>query len=76
MLRRKTCRRWLTSSKTQKGITITQKTIASANHFFTGQGEELIEECSEYLDRRLAERTGRSAPEASSLDFSVAYQIC
>lgn len=40
--------------KTQKGITITQTTIPGANHFFTGQGDELIEDCAEYLDRRLA----------------------
>ncbi len=40
--------------KTQKGITITQTTIPGANHFFAGQGDELIEDCAEYLDRRLA----------------------
>lgn len=39
--------------KTQKGITITQNTMAGANHFFSGMGDELIAECSEYLDRRL-----------------------
>ena len=39
--------------KTQKGITITQNTIEGANHFFAGHGDQLIEECSEYLDRRL-----------------------
>ncbi|MBM7331689.1 alpha/beta hydrolase, partial [Agrobacterium sp. S2] len=37
----------------QKGITITQNTIEGANHFFAGHGDQLIEECSEYLDRRL-----------------------
>lgn len=39
---------------TQKGITITQKTMAGANHFFSDHTEELIEECADYLDRRLA----------------------
>ena len=40
--------------KTQKGITITQKTMVGANHFFQGQQDELITECSDYLDMRLA----------------------
>ncbi|CDX11776.1 conserved hypothetical protein [Mesorhizobium sp. ORS 3324] len=39
---------------TQKGITITQKTIPGANHFFANHAELLIEECADYLDRRLA----------------------
>nr|WP_268902561.1 alpha/beta hydrolase [Brucella endophytica] len=39
--------------KTQKGITITQKTLSGANHFFSGKVEELIGECADYLDRRL-----------------------
>src|SRR6187431_3410058 len=39
---------------TQKGITITQKTLPGANHFFTNDADLLIEECSDYLDRRLA----------------------
>jgi len=39
---------------TQKGITITQRTIPGANHFFANHAETLIEECSDYLDRRLA----------------------
>jgi uncharacterized protein len=39
---------------TQKGITITQKTLAGANHFFSNDSELLIEECADYLDRRLA----------------------
>jgi uncharacterized protein len=39
---------------TQKGITITQKTLPGANHFFTNHTELLIEECADYLDRRLA----------------------
>ena len=39
---------------TQKGITITQKTLAGANHFFPNDAELLLEECSDYLDRRLA----------------------
>jgi alpha/beta superfamily hydrolase len=39
---------------TQKGITITQKTLPGANHFFSNDAELLIEECSDYLDRRLA----------------------
>jgi uncharacterized protein len=40
--------------KTQKGITITQKTMVGANHFFVGHQDELMTECSEYLDMRLA----------------------
>ncbi len=40
--------------KTQKGITITQKTMVGANHFFAGQQDELITECADYLDMRLA----------------------
>jgi uncharacterized protein len=39
--------------KAQKGITITQKTMPGANHFFTGMADELITECTDYLDRRL-----------------------
>jgi alpha/beta superfamily hydrolase len=39
--------------KTQKGITITQKTMVGANHFFSGMTDEVIAECSDYLDRRL-----------------------
>jgi alpha/beta superfamily hydrolase len=39
---------------TQKGITITQKTLSGANHFFSESADMLIEECSDYLDRRLA----------------------
>jgi len=39
---------------TQKGITITQKTLKGSNHFFSGAEEQLIEDCSDYLDRRLA----------------------
>jgi uncharacterized protein len=38
----------------QKGITITQKTMKGANHFFTGSEDVLLGECADYLDRRLA----------------------
>ena len=38
----------------QKGITITQKIMTGANHFFSNDAELLISECSDYLDRRLA----------------------
>ena len=38
---------------TQKGITITQKTLTGANHFYANDMDLLIEECSDYLDRRL-----------------------
>ena len=41
--------------KTQKGITIEQQIVDGANHFFEGKVDELIERCSEYLDRRRAE---------------------
>ncbi len=36
----------------QKGITIEQQMVEGANHFFSGQNEELLERCAEYLDRR------------------------
>lgn len=39
--------------KAQKGILITQNTMEDANHFFTEHNEELLEECSTYLDKRL-----------------------
>jgi transcriptional regulator len=39
---------------TQKGITITQKTLPGANHFFANDAALLLEECADYLDRRLA----------------------
>ncbi|MBL4732419.1 MAG: alpha/beta hydrolase [Rhizobiaceae bacterium] len=39
--------------KAQRGILITQNTMEDANHFFTEHSEELIEECSTYLDKRL-----------------------
>lgn len=39
---------------TQKGITITQRTMPGANHFFANREEELLELCADYLDRRLA----------------------
>jgi alpha/beta superfamily hydrolase len=38
---------------TQKGITITQKILPGANHFFSNDADLLIEECSDYLDARL-----------------------
>jgi alpha/beta superfamily hydrolase len=41
--------------KTQKGITIEQKTIEGANHFFDQKVDELITDCADYLDRRLAQ---------------------
>lgn len=40
--------------KAQKGIVISQKTMDEANHFFSNMNDELIAECAEYLDRRLA----------------------
>jgi len=39
---------------TQKGITITQKTLPGANHFFANDADLLLQECADYLDRRLA----------------------
>ncbi len=41
--------------RTQKGITIDQAMVAEANHFFEGHVDELIGNCSEYLERRLTE---------------------
>ncbi|MEC5290787.1 alpha/beta hydrolase [Aurantimonas sp. C2-6-R+9] len=40
--------------KTQKGIVITQNTMEGANHFFTEHTDQLLAECADYLDRRLA----------------------
>jgi uncharacterized protein len=48
--------------QSQKGITITQKTLPDANHFFTNMGEQLIGECAEYLDRRLRGELAEARP--------------
>ena len=40
--------------KTQKGIKIDQQIIKGANHFFEGHVDELLGDCSAYVDRRLA----------------------
>ncbi len=40
--------------KTQKGIAVEHRVIASANHFFQDKIEELSKICSTYLDKRLA----------------------
>jgi len=37
----------------QRGITITHKIIAGANHFFSDKAQELLDETADYLDRRL-----------------------
>ncbi len=37
----------------QRGIMVTQKQIEGANHFFSDQHDQLIGECSNYLDKRL-----------------------
>lgn len=39
----------------QKGITVEQKIVEGANHFFENRIDPLIEDCSEYLDRRREE---------------------
>lgn len=39
----------------QKGITIEQKIVEGANHFFEDRIDPLIEDCAEYLDRRREE---------------------
>lgn len=44
--------------KTQKGIMITHNVVEGANHFFTEQEDELIEECGTYLDKRLGRIKG------------------
>ena len=41
--------------KAQKGITIKQQIVEGANHFFENKVDDLIERCSEYLDRRRAD---------------------
>jgi len=40
--------------KTQKGIKIEQVIVPGANHFFENDVDTLIEQCSAYLDKRLA----------------------
>lgn len=40
--------------KMQKGITIEQRMVTGANHFFDQKVDELIDTCGDYLDRRLA----------------------
>jgi len=40
--------------KTQKGITIDQRTIEGANHFFEGKVEELMGYVENYVDMRIA----------------------
>ncbi|HUG60572.1 MAG TPA: CocE/NonD family hydrolase, partial [Methylomirabilota bacterium] len=40
--------------KMQKGIVIDQTIVEGANHFFEQKVDELIDICSNYLDRRLA----------------------
>ncbi|RPD37224.1 alpha/beta fold hydrolase [Candidatus Liberibacter solanacearum] len=37
----------------QKGISITHKVIPNANHFFVDKIDELISECTQYLDQSL-----------------------
>ena len=41
--------------KTQKGIKIEQTIVKGANHFFENNVDDLIDLCSGYVDRRLAE---------------------
>jgi uncharacterized protein len=45
--------------KAQRGITVEQAVIEGANHFYENEVDELIETCSDYLDRRLAAIEGR-----------------
>ena len=40
--------------KTQRHIVIDYKIIEGANHFFEGEMEELMADCAEYVDRRIA----------------------
>jgi uncharacterized protein len=46
--------------KTQKGIVVEQQVVDGANHFFESRVDELMEEVSAYLDKRLA-AAGESA---------------
>ena len=39
--------------KQQKGIVIEQQIVPEANHFFEQQTDDLLDRCSNYLDRRL-----------------------
>ena len=48
--------------KTQKSITITQKIIPNADHFFKFTTEELIKECEKYLEERLEKRLSLETP--------------
>jgi len=43
--------------KTQRGIVIEQQVIEGANHFFEDRVDVLLETCSDYLGRRLAQDT-------------------
>jgi alpha/beta superfamily hydrolase len=40
--------------KTQRGIKIDQQIMPGANHFFENSIDELVGNCADYLDRRLA----------------------
>jgi hypothetical protein len=48
--------------KTQKGITIEQRVIPAANHFFDGKIDALMAQIVNYLDKRL-EGGGEARPE-------------
>ena len=40
--------------KSQKGITIDHRMVPGANHFFENHVDDLLKECADYLDMRLA----------------------
>ncbi|AHA27973.1 alpha/beta hydrolase [Candidatus Liberibacter americanus] len=46
----------------QKGIVITHKVIPDANHFFIDKVDDLINECSNYIDQRISTEWITSAP--------------
>jgi alpha/beta superfamily hydrolase len=49
--------------KTQKGIQIEHAVVDGANHFFDGRVEQLMEQVSVYLDRKVGPETLKSEQE-------------
>jgi alpha/beta superfamily hydrolase len=57
-------RRVVKKLKTQESIVIEQKVIPGANHFFDGKVEPLMTSISQYLDKRLSLKGGRTTTAA------------
>lgn len=58
--------RALSKVRIQKGEVIDRMSIEGANHFFTGQHDELIDLCEAYVDRRLVEDEEKLRREAEA----------